>query len=198
MNISPQTNKPLPHKCTRQSKESPNALQDKEVEHEDAEAHLADEDLLGGAPAQRHADAPLQLLHRVEQVLVRQVLREAERGGAARHDAHLEQRVAVLREPADDLRARAAGVDSDAPQCMRTMIVLGAQPALDQMGCADVTHGLRHLRLEKSADPPGRADLYARSDREDGGRGASEVCSSHRCLAPLVKPMQGHKPVQLQ
>lgn len=69
-------------------------------------ARLADEDLLRRAPAQRHADAALQLLHGVEEVLVGEVLRKAERRAAPRHDAHLEQRVAVLREPAHHLHVR--------------------------------------------------------------------------------------------
>mmetsp|Transcript_34582 Transcript_34582/g.75587 ORF Transcript_34582/g.75587 Transcript_34582/m.75587 type:complete len:817 (-) Transcript_34582:480-2930(-) len=67
---------------------------------------LADEHLLGGAAAQRHADHVRHLLARHQQVLARQVLREPQRRRPARHDGHLEEGLGVLEEPADDGVAR--------------------------------------------------------------------------------------------
>ena len=51
---------------------------------------LADHDLLGGAAPQRHARHVQHLLRRHQHVLVGQVLRKAQRRGAARHDGHLQ------------------------------------------------------------------------------------------------------------
>ena len=48
-----------------------------------------EDDLLGGAPAQRHAHHVGELLLGVQRDVARQRLRVAERGAAARHDAHL-------------------------------------------------------------------------------------------------------------
>ncbi len=50
---------------------------------------LAQQDLLRGAPAERHARHVRHLRRRHQQVLARQVLREAQRRAAARHDADL-------------------------------------------------------------------------------------------------------------
>ena len=59
-----------------------------------------EEDLLGHAPAERHADAVLELLGGEEEALLGQVLRVAEGADAARDDRDLEQRIRPLQRSA--------------------------------------------------------------------------------------------------
>ena len=61
-----------------------------------------EDDVLGGAAAQRHAHGVGELLLRVQRHVTRQRLRVAERGAAPRHNAHLHDRVCVLEHPAGE------------------------------------------------------------------------------------------------
>jgi hypothetical protein len=59
-----------------------------------------EDDLLGGAAGERHADNVVDLRLGAQEHLLGQVLREAERAGGAGHNRHLHERVSVLQEPA--------------------------------------------------------------------------------------------------
>mmetsp|Transcript_4991 Transcript_4991/g.20458 ORF Transcript_4991/g.20458 Transcript_4991/m.20458 type:complete len:549 (+) Transcript_4991:336-1982(+) len=111
----------------------------------------AEGDLLGRAPAERHADDVDDLVLGAQRDLLGEVLREAEGARAARDDGHLEQRVGMLEEPPRD---RVAGlVERDDLLLFVGHDLVGFEPADDA-----VDRGFEVLHVDLGLVAPRRHD----------------------------------------